>query len=120
MQVWTNIWRKRDASQFDSNPYYSNTFASYDEAMEDLAETGEQFSLPAIRCSQTTGKTESCQQLYDYVCTQFSQLVDGVITEVKTYTDLPNEIKRWEDEREEDARAYRSAATLSTSQLCYM
>lgn len=120
MQIWTNIWRKRNASQFDSDPFYSSTYASYDDVMENLDETGEQFSLPAIKYNAATKKTESAHEYYDYVCTQFSQFTNGVITEVKTYTDLPNEVERWKHERDEDARACRAAATLSASQLCYV
>lgn len=119
MQIWTNIWQKRDASRFDSDPYYSTAKSSYDEAMEDLYESGEQFSLPAIKYNLETKKSESYRQHYDYIGTQFSSFDDkGKLIETKTYTDLCDEVERWNREREEDAIAYRAAATLSASQVC--
>ena len=119
MQVWTNIWKKRDASPYDSDPYYSTAKNSYDEAMDDLYESGEQFSLPASKYNLETKKSESFRQYYDYVCTQYSQFdKSGKLLESKTHTDLPDEVGKWNRDREEDAISYRSAATLSASQLC--
>ena len=109
-QVWVNIWRKRDASPYDSDPYRSSAFPSYDDAMEDLYETGERFSVPALRYNMKTRKTESVREYYDYVCTQYSRLDEsGKILEHETYTDLPDEVQQWHYEREEDAKAYAAA-----------
>ena len=119
MQIWTNIWKKRDASHFDSDPYYSTAKSSFDDAMEDLYESGEQFSLPALKWNSETKKSESYRQYYDYVCTQYTKIDDkGKVLEVKTYTDMADDTMRWNREREEDSKAYRAAATLSANQLC--
>lgn len=118
MQIWTNIWKKRDASTYDSSPYYVTACASYDEAMEDLQETGEQFSLPALKYNTETRQTEQSRHYYDYVCTQFSRFDKGVLIESKCYTDLASEIASWSQEQQESTKAYYAAATLSASQLC--
>jgi hypothetical protein len=119
MQVWTNVWKKRGASPFDSDPYYVTAKNSYDDAMEDIYESGEQFSLPAVKYNLETKKSESYRQYYDYVCTQFSQFdKNGKLLETKTHTDLADYTERWNREREADEISYLSAATLSASQLC--
>lgn len=109
-QIWVNIWRKRDATIHDSDPYRSSAWPSYDDAMEDLYETGEQFSVPALRYDLKTRKTERARDTYDYVCTQYSRLDErGNILEHETHTDLADYVQQWHFEREEDAKAYADA-----------
>jgi hypothetical protein len=107
-QLWFNAWSKKE-----TNPATGITrlrvsmegdaCESYDDAMQDLDDYG---------CSWR-------RQGWSYFGTHCHEIdVKGQTLSISFHDDLESNLERWKHEREEDARAYRAAGTLSAEQLC--
>lgn len=107
-QFWFNAWEKSAPHPVTGKPekeirIESEAGASYDDAMQEL----EDYSHGWHRHG------------YSYYGTYCHQIdAKGKTLSVTFHDDLEDDLQNWIREREEDARAYREAGTLSAHQLC--
>ena len=107
-QLWFNAWEKTTPHPVTKKPVKeirieSEACASYDDAMQELEDYSDGWH----------------RQGWSYFGTYCHELdANGKTTSVTFHDDLADELQSWIHQRDEDARAYREAGTLSASQLC--
>jgi len=107
-QLWFNAWSKKEAHPVTGLPRLrvnieGDACASYDDAMEELDDYGFNWR----------------KQGWSYYGTYCHEIdAQGKTLSISFHDDLADQLDSWLREREEDARAYRAAGTLSAHQLC--
>lgn len=107
-QLWFNVWEKETPHPVTKMPVKerrieSEALASYDDAMQELDDYSDSWHRHG----------------YSYYGTYCHEIdANGKTLSVTFHDDLADELQNWIREREEDARAYRAAGTLSAEQLC--
>jgi len=107
-QLWFNAWCKKETPASGGEPkkrvcIEGDACLSYDDAMEELED-----------CSSSWRR-----QGWSYFGTYCHEIdAHGKTVSLTFHDDLDGELEQWLREREEDARAYRAAGTLSAEQLC--
>ncbi len=107
-QLWFNAWSKMEAQAVTGAPKQrvcieGNACDSYDDAMQELDDYGFNWRKQGW-------------QYYGTYCHELD--AKGKTLSLTFYDDLADKLDNWLREREEDARAYREAGTLSAHQLC--
>ena len=107
-QLWFNAWTKTEKNPVTGIARQrvnieGDACDSYDDAMQDLEDYGYNWR----------------RQGWSYFATYCHEIdAKGQTLSLTIHKDLDDNLERWKHERDEDARAYRAAGTLSAEQLC--